>query len=478
MTDLNRYQSPLSDRYASKEMSYLFSPHFKYITWRKLWVALARSQKVLGLRITDEQIAELKNAETQIDLSAAEEYEKKFRHDVMAHIHAFGDLCPNAKSIIHLGATSCFVTDNADLIQIREGLILLQSKVVQAIRQLSAFAERYASLSCLSFTHFQTAQPTTLGKRACLWLQDLLMDLHDLEEHIEEMRFLGVKGATGTQASFLSLFENDHNKVKKLEELVAKEMGFSKLFPISGQTYTRKQDIRAMSILCSFAASAHKFASDLRLLAHLKEVEEPFAEKQVGSSAMPYKRNPMRSERICGLARFLISLNENALYTEATQWFERTLDDSSNRRLYLPEAFLTADAILNLLCNVTEGLIVHPKVIEKHLEEELPFLATEHLLMKAVKAGKDRQAVHERLRVHSLETSRKIKEEGLSGDLLERIATDPAIGLTVSEIHEEMHARHFIGRASEQTHEFLQDHVGPALKKHSSIHAYHSQIQL
>lgn len=478
MSDLNKYQSPLSDRYASKEMSYLFSPHFKYLTWRKLWVALAKSQKTLGLPITDKQIAELKSAETKIDLSTAEEYEKKFRHDVMAHIHAFGDLCPDAKGIIHLGATSCFVTDNADLIQMREGLTILRNKTLQVIRQLHDFSQKHASLSCLSFTHFQSAQPTTLGKRACMWLQDLLMDLHDFERHLEEMRFLGVKGATGTQASFLSLFENDHSKVKKLDELVAEEMGFSKLFPISGQTYTRKQDIRVMAALSSFAASSHKFATDLRLLAHLKEVEEPFAEKQIGSSAMPYKRNPMRSERICGLARFLISLNENALYTESTQWLERTLDDSANRRLYLPEAFLTADAILNLLCNVTAGLIVHPKIIEKHLADELPFLATEHILMEAVKQGKDRQAVHERLRIHSLETSRKIKEEGLASDLLERMATDPAIGLTVAQIHEQMKIKHFIGRAIEQTHEFLSEQVNPILKKHKDISAYQSQINL
>lgn len=478
MNDLNTYQSPLSDRYASKEMSYIFSPHFKYLAWRNLWIALAKSQKALGLSITDKQIEELEKAKSKIDLSAAEEYEKKFRHDVMAHIHAFGDLCPEAKGIIHLGATSCFVTDNADLIQMREGLILLHNKTIQVIRQLHDFAQRHATQACLSFTHFQSAQPTTLGKRACLWLQDLLMDLTDFEQHLEEIRFLGVKGATGTQASFLSLFEGDHSKVKKLEELVAKEMGFSKLFPIAGQTYTRKQDIRTMSVLCSFAASAHKFATDLRLLAHLKEVEEPSAEKQIGSSAMPYKRNPMRSERICGLARFLISLNENALYTESTQWLERTLDDSANRRLYLPQAFLTADAILNLLCNITSGLIVHPKIIEKHLTDELPFLATEHMLMEAVKQGKDRQIVHERLRIHSLETSRKIKEEGLASDLLERIATDPAIGLTIAQIHEQMHAKHFIGRAVEQTHEFLSEQVDPILKKHKDISAYQSQINL
>ncbi len=478
MTDLKSYQSPLSNRYASEEMSYLFSPYFKFLTWRKLWIALAKAQKALGLPITDAQITELQNAAEKIDLATAEEYEKKFRHDVMAHIHAFGDLCPDARGIIHLGATSCFVTDNAELIQMREALRILRNKILQVIRQLHPFAQQHAALSCLSYTHFQPAQPTTVGKRACLWLQDLLMDLTDCERALEEIRFLGVKGATGTQASFLSLFEGDHNKVKKLEELVAKEMGFSHLFPISGQTYTRKQDIRITSVLSSFAASAHKFATDLRLLAHLKEIEEPFAEKQVGSSAMPYKRNPMRSERICGLARFLISLNENPLYTEATQWFERTLDDSANRRLYLPEAFLTADAILNLMCNITAGLIVHPKIIEKHLRDELPFLATEHLLMEAVKRGKDRQAVHERLRIHSLESSRRIKEEGLECDLIARIAADPEIPLTAAEIQEQMHIKHFIGRAIEQTHEFLNDEVAPVLKKHKDIGNYLSEIKL
>lgn len=478
MTDLKSYQSPLSNRYASEEMSYLFSPHFKFLTWRKLWIALAKSQKTLGLPITDGQIAELLDAAEKIDLTTAEEYEKKFRHDVMAHIHAFGDLCPDARGIIHLGATSCFVTDNADLIQMREALRILRNKILQVIRQLHPFAQQYAALSCLSYTHFQPAQPTTVGKRACLWLQDLLMDLSDFERALEEIRFLGVKGATGTQASFLSLFEGDHNKVKKLEELVAKEMGFSHLFSISGQTYTRKQDIRITSVLSSFAASAHKFATDLRLLAHLKEIEEPFAEKQVGSSAMPYKRNPMRSERICGLARFLISLNENPLYTEATQWFERTLDDSANRRLYLPEAFLTADAILNLMCNITAGLIVHRKIIEKHLRDELPFLATEHLLMEAVKQGKDRQAVHERLRIHSLESSRRIKEEGLECDLIARIAADPEIPLTAPEIQEQMDVKHFIGRAIEQTHEFLNDEVAPVINKHKDIGNYLSEIKL
>jgi adenylosuccinate lyase len=457
-------------------MSYLFSPHFKYLTWRKLWIALARSQKALGLPISATQISELEAAAEKIDLATADSYEKKFRHDVMAHIHAFGDLCPDARAILHLGATSCFVTDNTDLIQISEGLTLLRNKIIQVIRQLAAFAKEHAALPCLSYTHFQAAQPTTVGKRATLWLQDLLIDLTDCERTTSDLRFLGVKGATGTQSSFLTLFEGDHNKVKRLEQLVAKEMGFPHIFAVSGQTYTRKQDIRVMSVLASFAASSHKFASDLRLLAHLKEIEEPFAHQQVGSSAMPYKRNPMRSERICGLARFLISLNENPLYTEASQWFERTLDDSANRRLYLPEAFLTADAILNLLCNITAGMILHPKIIDNHVRDELPFLATEHILMEAVKRGKDRQTVHERLRLHSLESSRRIKEEGLSNNLPELIAEDGEIGLSLEEIKELMHVKHFIGRSLEQTREFLSDEVDAVLQKYADLPAYTAEI--
>lgn len=477
MNTLTHYQSPLSQRYASDEMSLIFSPYYKYHTWRKLWIALAKAQKALGLPITDKQIAALEKAAEKIDHSQAEAYEKKFRHDVMAHIHAFGDQCPEARGVIHLGATSCFVTDNTDLIQMRDALQLLRNKLVQVIRQLRSFAHQNASLACLSYTHFQVAQPTTVGKRACLWLQDFLMDLEDIEQLLAHLRFLGVKGATGTQASFLALFEGDHHKVKRLEALVAKEMGFSHPFSISGQTYTRKQDIRIFSALSSFAASAHKCATDFRLLAHLKEIEEPFAEKQIGSSAMPYKRNPMRSERICGLARFLISLNENSLYTEATQWLERSLDDSANRRLYIPEAFLTADAILNLLCNITAGIIVHPKIIEKHLQDELPFLATELILMEAVKRGKDRQSVHERLRVHSLEASRLIKEEARPCDLLERIAKDLEIGLSFSEISKLTHVEHFIGRAVEQTQEFLSEEIDPALKKHLDIRPFTADIQ-
>src|SRR5579862_1138883 len=472
------YQSPFSNRYASQEMSHLFSPYYKYITWRKLWIALAKGQKELGLPITSEQIASMEAALDKIDLSKAEEYEKKFRHDVMAHIHAFGDLCPNARGIIHLGATSCYVTDNGDLIQIKEALKVVRNKIVFVLRHLHAFATQNAHLPTLSYTHFQPAQPTTVGKRACLWLQDFLIDLHEIERMIETLRFLGVKGATGTQASFVALFDGDSTKAKELEERVCKQMGFTHLFSISGQTYTRKQDILVLNVLTGLAASAHKFATDIRLLCHLKEIDEPFAEKQVGSSAMPYKRNPMRSERICGLARFLLSLQENPLYTEATQWLERTLDDSSNRRLYLPEAFLTADALLNLLCNVTKGLIVHPKVIEKHLNEELPFLVTEHILMEAVKKGKDRQVVHERLRHHSLEVGHRIKEEGLPNDLLHRIEKDPEIGLNAHEIKSLVSSTHVIGRAEEQTHSFLNEEVFPVLHRYEHLQDHTPDISI
>ena len=478
MTERDFYQSPLSHRYASEEMSYCFSSNFKYLIWRKLWFALAKAQKKLGLAITDQQINAMERALAKIDFEKADDYEKKFRHDVMAHIHAFADECPEAKGIIHLGATSCYVTDNGDLIQMREALRLLRNKLVQVIRQLHAFAQEYAPVATLSYTHFQPAQPTTIGRRACLWMQDFLTDLGEVEYQLEHLRFLGVKGATGTQASFLALFDNDQDKVNQLETFVAREMDFQHIFRITGQTYTRKQDIRILSVLSSFAASAHKFATDFRLLAHLKEIEEPFAEKQVGSSAMPYKRNPMRSERICGLSRFLMSLNENPLYTHATQWFERTLDDSANRRLYLPEAFLVADGIMNLLCNITSGMIVHRRVVEKHLAEELPFLATEHILMEAVKRGKDRQAVHERLRVHSFEASRLIKEEGKSCDLFERISQDPAIGLSHAEIQNIGQTRHFLGRAIEQTHDFLNEEVSPILKKFHEIAPYAADVSL
>lgn len=472
------YESPLATRYASKEMAFIFSPHFKHFSWRKLWIALAKAQKTLGLAITDEQIKLMEKNADQIDFEKAAEFEKKFRHDVMAHIHAFGEQCPEAKGIIHLGATSCYVTDNTELMQMREGLQLLRSKLVQAIRQLHHFAGQNASLICLAYTHYQPAQPTTLGKRASIWLQDLMIDLTDLEQRLTDFRFLGVKGATGTQASYLELFNNDSNKVIKLEELVAKEMGYEHVFTISGQTYPRKQDMRVFSILTGIAASACKFATDIRLLANLKEVEEPFSETQVGSSAMPYKRNPMRCERICGISRFLISLADNPSYTASDQWLERTLDDSSNRRLCIPEAFLAADAILNLLIDVTSGLVVYPKIIQKHLEEELPFLATENILMASSKKGKDRQALHERLRQHSREAARKVKEEGLPSDLLERIRADEAFGLSAQELKELVQSQKFIGRAIEQVGEFLQHDVEPVLNRYRELKVQASPITL
>lgn len=478
MDNHRTYESPLATRYASSEMSFLFSSEFKYVTWRRLWIALAKAQQKLGLPITDAQIEEMQKALHHVDYVKAAEYEKQFRHDVMAHIHAFGDICPTAKGIIHWGATSCFVTDNTDLVQAYEALKLLHKKLVQVIRHLTTFATEHAELPCLSYTHFQAAQPTTVGRRACLWIQDLLLDLRDIESRLADFPFLGAKGATGTQASFLFLFDGDHQKVKKLDKLVAQEMGFSKLFPISGQTYTRKHDMRIFSLLSGLAASAHKFATDMRLLAHLKELEEPFSSKQVGSSAMPHKRNPMRCERICGLARFLLSLGENPAYTAATQWLERTLDDSANRRLSFPEAFLTADAILNLLGSVTSKIVVHPKIIEKHLLEELPFIAVENILMEAVKKGRDRQKIHERLKEHAHKASEQVKEGKDASALLEQIWKDPEIGLTQKEVQALSKAELFTGRSAQQVQEFLKEEVEPILKTHSSLNASLPPIQI
>lgn len=478
MIDHSQYQTPLGARYASKEMSYLFSSQFKHRTWRHLWVALAKAEKKLGLPISKEQIEEMQRHIDDIDFAKVAEYEKTLRHDVMAHIHAYGEQCPMAKGIIHLGATSSYVTDNTDLIQMQQGLKLLQSKCIQVLRNLAGFAEKYADLPCLSYTHFQAAQPTTVGKRACLWIQDLLLDFHDLTARLEDFRFLGVKGATGTQASFFALFENNSEKVHQLETLVAAEMGWAHLFPVASQTYPRKQDMRLLSVLCGLGASAHKFATDIRLLAHDKEIEEPFAQKQIGSSAMPYKRNPMRCERLCALARFLMSLNENPAYTAATQWLERSLDDSANRRLALSEAFLTADAILNLLIDVTAGLVVYPQVIRKHLDEELPFLATENILMAAVKKGKDRQQVHEHLRTHSQAAAQKIKEKGESNDLLERIGQDSAFGLSENELAALLQPKHFIGRAAEQTEEFLRKEIAPLLEHYRELRPASTPIEV
>lgn len=457
------YISPLADRYASPEMLKLFSPQFKFSTWRRLWVALAQAEMTLGLPITKEQVAEMSGQVDKIDFAAAAEYEKKFQHDVMAHIHAYGDQCPLAKPIIHLGATSCYVTDNGDIIQMRNGLHILLDKLATVIKQLAAFAKKNASQPCLGYTHFQPAQLTTVGKRACLWIQDLMMDYDEISQKVKQIKFLGVKGATGTQASFLALFNNDPGKVQALDRLVAENMGFEQVFTISGQTYTRKQDSQVLYALAGVGISAHKFATDLRLLAHLKEMEEPFAEKQIGSSAMPYKRNPMLSERICSLSRFLIALSENPAYTAATQWLERTLDDSANRRISVSEAFLTCDAILNLLQKVTSGLVVYPKMIAKHIGEELPFMATENILMECVKKGGDRQALHEKIRTHSQAAGERVKQEGRDNDLLERITGDSAFNLTAGELRNIMDVKAFIGCAPQQVHAFLDKEVLPRL---------------
>jgi adenylosuccinate lyase len=449
------YISPLATRYASKEMSALFSDQFKYATWRKLWTALAKAQKHLGLPITELQIKAMEHKIDAIDFEKAALYETQLHHDVMAHIHTFGDACPEARAIIHLGATSCFVTDNTELMQMREALKLLKKKITQTIKQLSEFAKKHADLPTLSFTHYQSAQPTTVGKRACLWIQDLLIDLSEIDHRLSTLRFLGAKGATGTQASFLSLFDGDSKKVDALEQLIAQEMHWDHLFLISGQTYPRKQDTLIFSALSCLAASCHKFATDIRLLSNMKEIEEPFGTHQVGSSAMPYKRNPMRCERICGLSRFLLSLSENPAYTAALQWLERTLDDSSNRRLAIPEVFLCADAILNLMIEVTSGLVVYPNMIARHLEEELPFMASEEILMSAVKKGKDRQHLHARLREHSLAASKKMKEDGAHSDLIERIAHDREFNLSRQELEAILDAKKLTGRAKEQTERFL-----------------------
>lgn len=457
------YQSPFSLRYASKRMREIFSAQHKYSTWRRLWVALAEAQHKLGLPISHEQIQEMEQYVYDINFEKAAEYEERMQHDVMAHIHAFGDQAQKAKPIIHLGATSCFVTDNGDLIQMHEALLLIIDKLKTILRQLAAFAKEHARTPCLGYTHFQSAQLTTVGKRACMWIQDFLMDVQELDHRVKNMKFLGVKGTTGTQASFLSLLKHDKEKVRQLDSLVASSMGFNDLFTIAGQTYTRKQDILIMSSLAGIAASAHKFATDIRLLSHTKEIEEPFGHEQVGSSAMPYKRNPILSERICGLARFAISLSENPYYTEATQWLERSLDDSANRRLCIPEAFLTIDAILELLIKVTNGLVVNTDVIARLIHTELPFMATENLLMAAVKNGKDRQRVHELLRVYSLAAADRVKNGDGQNDLFERLSADSNLGLSREDIETIVDVEHFIGMAPDQVETFLEGEVRPLL---------------
>ncbi len=460
------YSTPLSSRYSSKEMQKIFSENMKFSTWRRLWVALAETEAELGLPITKEQIDELKAHVDDINYDDAVAREKEVRHDVMSHVYAYGLLCPKAKSIIHLGATSCYVGDNADLIIMREALILIRKKLVSLIALLSDFAERYKSLPTLGFTHFQSAQPTTVGKRATLWIWEFILDLNNLTEKLSSLRLLGSKGTTGTQASFLDLFDGDYDKVRTLDKKIAEKMGFPGVYPVSGQTYSRKVDYFLLSVLSGIAQSAMKFANDIRLLQHLKEIEEPFEKSQIGSSAMAYKRNPMRSERICALSRFVISLEANPAFTAGTQWFERTLDDSANKRLAVCEAFLACDGILNILINVADGLVVYPKVIEKHLNSELPFMATENILMECVKAGGDRQELHERIRVHSMAASKRVKEEGLDNDLLDRIKGDPAFSISPEKLDSMMKAENFIGCAPMQVEDFLENDVRPLLSKY------------
>ena len=474
----DRYQSPLSERYASKEMQYIFSPDMKFRTWRKLWIALAETEKELGLPITEEQIEELKAHADDINYEVAKEREKLVRHDVMSHVYAYGQQCPKAKGIIHLGATSCYVGDNTDIIVMAEALKLIRKKLVSVIDELSRFADRYKAQPTLAFTHFQPAQPTTVGKRATLWLQEFLMDLEDLEYVSGSLKLLGSKGTTGTQASFLELFEGDQETIDKIDPIIAKKMGFSACYPVSGQTYSRKVDTRVLNILAGIAASAHKMSNDIRLLQHLKEVEEPFEKNQIGSSAMAYKRNPMRSERIASLARYVIVDALNPAITSATQWFERTLDDSANKRLSVPEGFLAIDGILDLCLNVVDGLVVYPKVIEKHLMAELPFMATENIMMDAVKAGGDRQELHERIRVHSMAASRVVKEEGGENDLLERIAADPIFGVTMEELEEIMLPEKYVGRAPQQTEDFLNHEVANALQKYEDLKVEQAEINV
>ncbi len=473
------YESPLSSRYASKEMKYIFSPDKKFKTWRKLWIALAEAEMELGLPITQEQIDELKAHADDINYEVAQEREKLVRHDVMSHVYAYGVQCPKAKGIIHLGATSCYVGDNTDIIIMTEGLKLIRNKLITVIRNLSKFADEYKALPTLAFTHFQPAQPTTVGKRATLWIQELLMDLEDVEYQLSKAKLLGSKGTTGTQASFLELFDGDHEKCKQLDKKIAEKMGYNACFPVSGQTYSRKLDSQFLNVLAGIAQSASKFSNDIRLLQHLKEVEEPFEKNQIGSSAMAYKRNPMRSERIGSLSRYVMCDVLNTYFTAATQWFERTLDDSANKRLSVPEAFLAVDGILSLYANVADGLVVYPKVIEQRLKKELPFMATENIMMDAVKyRGADRQQLHERIRVHSMAASKVVKEEGGENDLLERIAADKAFGVTLEELENLLKPEKYTGRAKEQTEDFLNEYVNPVLEKYKDIESDKPEINV
>lgn len=474
----NVYESPFCSRYASPEMLYIFSPDMKFSTWRRLWVSLAKAEKELGLPITQEQIDEMEANIDNIDYEVAKKREKEVRHDVMAHVYTFGKVAPKAAGIIHLGATSAYVGDNTDIIQMQEGMKLVRKKLVAVIHRLSDFAAQYKDMPTLGFTHFQPAQLTTVGKRATLWINELLMDLDELEFRIANMRMLGSKGTTGTQASFMELFDGDHEKIRKMEQMIAADFGFDGVVPVSGQTYSRKIDAQVVATLGGIAQSASKFATDMRLLQHLKELEEPFEAHQIGSSAMPYKRNPMRSERIASLARYVITDSLNPAITEATQWFERTLDDSANKRLSIPEGFLAVDGILNLYNNVADGLVVYPKVIEQHLRRELPFMATENIMMDAVKRGADRQQLHEHIRVHSMAASKVVKEEGGENDLLARIAGDPIFGVTLDELHTIVSPEKYVGCAPMQTEEFIQNTVRPILDKYAFVPTEKAEINV
>ena len=474
----DRYVSPLSERYASKEMQYIFSPDMKFRTWRRLWIALAETEKELGLNITQEQIDELKAHAEDINYDVAKERERQVRHDVMSHVYAYGVQCPKAKGIIHLGATSCYVGDNTDIIVMTEALKLVKKKLVNVIAELSAFADKYKDQPTLAFTHFQPAQPTTVGKRATLWTQEFLLDLEDLEYVLGTMKLLGSKGTTGTQASFLELFDGDQETIDKIDPMIAEKMGFKECYPVSGQIYSRKVDTRVANILAGIAASAHKMSNDIRLLQHLKEVEEPFEKSQIGSSAMAYKRNPMRSERIASLSRYVMVDALNPAITSATQWFERTLDDSANKRLSIPEGFLAIDGILDLCLNVVDGLVVYPKVIEKHMMAELPFMATENIMMDAVKAGGDRQELHERIRELSMEAGKTVKVEGKDNNLLELIAADPAFNLSLEDLQRSMDPKKYIGRAKEQTERFVNTVVQPILDSHKELLGVKAEINV
>lgn len=474
----NAYENPLITRYASKEMSKVFSDDNRFSLWRSLWIALAESEKELGLNITDTQISEMKKFKDDINYDVADAREKEVRHDVMAHVYAFGTQAPSAMPIIHLGATSCYVTDNAEVIMIDSALKLIRDKLVAVLDKLKAFALKYADMPTLGFTHLQPAQLTTVGKRATLWMQDLLMDYEDISFLIENTKLRGVKGTTGTQASFLSLFDGDHEKVKKLEKLIVKKMGYKDAYAVSGQTYTRKYDYSVMATLSKIAQSAYKFANDLRILQNMKEMEEPFEKSQIGSSAMAYKRNPMRSERMCALSRFVISLPVNEAITSSTQWFERTLDDSANKRITIAQAFLALDGVLNLYLNISENMVVYPAVIERHIAAELPFMSTEVILMECVKAGGDRQALHERIREHSMESAKQVKQLGKENDLIDRIKADPMFAAIKDGIDGIMDAKNFIGRAKEQTVEFIKDNIDKVLKDNAEALSLKAEISV